>query len=63
VLDNNAEASGVVGHNTIDAGSDQGTEIAVIVNRPDNKAHTRPARARGVNRITPPQFRHDKILP
>jgi hypothetical protein len=63
VLDNSAEASGIVGHDTVDAGSDQGTEVAATVNRPDNEAHARPGWARGVDRVTPPEFCHEKILP
>jgi hypothetical protein len=63
VLDNDAEAAGIVGHDAINTGSDQGTEIATVVNRPDNKAQARLPGARGVDRIAPPEFRHEKILP
>jgi len=62
-LDNDAEAAGIVGHDAINTGSDQGTEVAAVVNRPDNKAHARLPVARGVDRIAPPEFRHEKILP
>ena len=42
VLHNSAEAPGVVGHDAVDAGPDQGTEVAAVINRPDNEAHARP---------------------
>ena len=56
VLDNAAEASGIVGHDAVDPGSNQGTEVTPVVNRPDNKAQARLPRARGVDRIAPPEF-------
>jgi len=63
VLDNDAEAAGIVGHDAINTGADQGTEVTAVVNRPDKKAHARLPRARGVDRIAPPEFRHEKIVP
>jgi hypothetical protein len=63
VLDNSAKVAGLVGYNAVDPDPDQGAEITAIVNRPDNEAHARPEWARGIHRITPPEFRHEKILP
>ena len=63
VLHNSAEAPGVVGHDAVDAGPDQGTEVAAVINRPDNEAHARPGWARGVDRIAPLEFRQEKISP
>jgi hypothetical protein len=63
VLDNDAEAAGIVGHDAINTGSNQSTEVAAVVNRPDNKAHACLPGARGVDRIASPEFRHEKILP
>ena len=57
------EAAGIVSHDAINTGSDQGTEVAAVVNRPDNKAHARLPAACGVDRIALPEFRHEKILP
>src|SRR4029453_9344154 len=48
VLDQAAQASGLIGHNAVDPASNQGTEVTPVVNRPDNQAQTRPRRARGV---------------
>jgi hypothetical protein len=63
MLDNDVEATGIVGHDAVNTGADQGTEVAAVVNRPDNKAQARLPGARGVDRIAPPEFRHEKILP
>jgi hypothetical protein len=63
VLHNSAEAPGVVGHDAVDAGPDQGTEVAAVINRPDNEAHARQGWARGVDRIAPLEFRQEKISP
>ena len=63
VLDYDAEAPGIVGHDAVDPGSDYGTEVALVVNRPDNKAQARPRWARGVDRIAPPEFLDEKRPP
>jgi hypothetical protein len=63
VLDNSAKVTGLVGDNAVDPDADQGAEITAIVNRPDNEAHARSWWARGIHRITPPEFRHEKISP
>jgi hypothetical protein len=62
VLYNGTEVAGVVGH-AVDTGSDQSAEIAAVVNCLDNKAHARPGWARGVDRIAPLEFRHEKFPP
>jgi len=48
-LYNGAEVAGIVGHDAVDVGPDQSTEVAAVVNRPDNEAHARPRWARGVD--------------
>jgi hypothetical protein len=63
VLDNATEAPGIIGHDAVDPGSNQGTEVTAVVNRPDNKAQARPRRARGVDRIAPPEFLDEKRPP
>jgi hypothetical protein len=60
---NSAEVAGIVGDDAVDTRPHQGTEVASIVNRPHNEAHARLRWACGIQRIAPPQFRHDKILP
>ena len=63
MLYNGAEAAGIVGHDAVDTGPNQSTEVATVVNRPDNEAQARPGWARGIDRIAPPQFCHEKITP
>ena len=41
VLYNGREAAGVVGHDAVDTGPNQSTEVATVVNRPDNEAQAR----------------------
>jgi len=63
VLDDTVEAVGIVGHDAIDASPHQGAEVFTVVNRPDNEAHAGSGKARGVDRIAPPEFSHEKIPP